>query len=106
LDRFDEVQVLVAVYAAQHDVIDRERVGVGERRDRAELTARDLADHAVTARSELYGFASREPRDVAVCPSHEFLRFRRKRSAADDRLARFVLGSPERSILEPCPSEP
>src|SRR5678815_4328582 len=69
LDRLDQVQVLVALHAAQHDVALRGRV-VAERRDRAELPALDLADHAVATRSELYGLALREPRDVSVCPSH------------------------------------
>src|SRR5262245_19770291 len=47
LDRLDQVKVLVAFHAAEHDVIDRERVCFGERLHGAELPARNLADHAV-----------------------------------------------------------
>ena len=43
---------------------------LAERRHGAELTALDLADHAVPARPELHRLAAREARDVAICPTH------------------------------------
>src|SRR5687768_1764956 len=69
LDRLDQVQVLVAAHAAQHDVADHELV-IAERLDRAELTAGDLAGHAVAARTKLHRLAKRETRDVTICPTH------------------------------------
>jgi hypothetical protein len=65
LDCFVEVQVLVAVHAAQHDVADFEGA-ITERLDRAELATLDLADRAVAARSELNCFTAREARDVEI----------------------------------------
>src|SRR5437868_4103724 len=61
LDRLDQVEVLRALHAAQHDVADHRRA-LAERRDGAQLSTLDPAHHAVTARPELHGLASRQSR--------------------------------------------
>ncbi len=73
LHRFDQLQVLRALHAAQHDVIHREHVIAYERRDRAQLSVVDLAGHRVSARTELNRLALREARDVTICPTHSSL---------------------------------
>ena len=71
LNRLDEVNILSAIYLAQHNIASDQRRRVFDWFNGAELAGFDSTNHRVPAGAKLNGFALLEFRDVVSRPSHK-----------------------------------
>ena len=70
VDRFDNMQILVAVNPAKDDVSDRQLGGI-HGADRTELTGFDPGRHGVAARPKRDALTGLKLRDVKSSPTHD-----------------------------------